>query len=86
MAVHATLPRDRLARGLSMKDALNPRRIPAALLACAATTTLALAATSLPASAAPQVNLSNPLTNAGSNKCSQPMEPSGHIQWAGDRN
>lgn len=66
-----------------MKRDVKLRRIFAALMACVATTALALIATQSPASAALQVNRATPLINIGSNKCFQPVEPSGHVEWAG---
>src|SRR5215813_11160659 len=59
------------------------RRVFAALRACVATLALALLATQSPTSAAPQANFAMPLINIGSNKCFQPVEPSGHVEWAG---
>lgn len=58
------------------------RRLVAALLACVAASALALVATPSPASAIPYTS-SMPIINVGSNKCFQPVEPSGHVEWAG---
>ncbi|HEX6682691.1 MAG TPA: RICIN domain-containing protein [Candidatus Limnocylindrales bacterium] len=55
----------------------------AALLMCVATSALAVVAAPSPASAAPYANGPMPLINVGSNKCFQPVEPSGHVEWAG---
>lgn len=60
---------------------MSPKRIRAMLLLCVAS--VALIALPSPASAAPQVNFPMPVINIGSNKCFQPVEPSGHIEWAG---
>jgi hypothetical protein len=62
---------------------MRRRRIVAALLTCVATTSLALVATQSPANASLAVNYYEFLVNIGSNKCFQPVEPSGHIEWAG---
>lgn len=61
----------------------RPRRFLAALLICASISALALVGAPSPAVAAPQPNFPMPLINIGSNKCFQPVEPSGHVEWAG---
>lgn len=72
-----------LERIVGMKHRVKLRRISAALLACVATSVLALMATQSPANAAPDANYATPLINIGSNKCFQPVEPSGHVEWTG---
>jgi hypothetical protein len=59
------------------------RRVLAAVLVGVATSAVALVATPTPAAAAPLATSAIPLINIGSNKCFQPVEPSGHVEWAG---
>jgi hypothetical protein len=69
--------------GMEHRRGMRLRRVLAAVLACAATSTFALVVGPAPASAAPQQNYPMPFINIGSNKCFQPVEPSGHTEWAG---